>query len=75
MAAAACARVLTGANAARSSEIARAILESVDSLTEAEWDRDLTSAVNPAPGHYSRMAGWVARQKRFPEARNTALLK
>lgn len=64
-----------GDQVVKTNEIARAILDSVDSLTEAEWDRDLTSSVNPAPGHYARMAGWVARQKRFPEARNAALLK
>lgn len=56
-------------------EIARALVDQVDSLSESEWDRDLVSSVNPAPGHYRRMAGWVARQTRFPKARNAALKK
>ncbi len=43
----------------------------VDGLSETEhWDRELTSVVTPAPGHWAKMAGWVARQKRFPSARN-----
>ncbi len=64
-----------GDQVVESDEVARAVLEMVESLIEAEWDRDLVSSVNPAPGHYARMAGWVAGQKRFPKARNSALLK
>jgi hypothetical protein len=56
-----------------SNEIAHALVEAAGNLTESEWDRELVSAVNPAPGHYEKMAGWVARQKRFPKARNAAL--
>ncbi|MFD6199046.1 hypothetical protein [Mycobacteroides salmoniphilum] len=26
-----------------------------------EWDRELVSTANPAPGHAKKMAGWVAR--------------
>ncbi|MFI9502907.1 hypothetical protein [Nocardia sp. NPDC052566] len=43
----------------------------VDGLTESdEWDRELTSVVTPVKGHWAKMAGWVARQTRFPKARN-----
>lgn len=61
-----------GDQVVKSEVIARAVLASVDSLTEAEWDRELVSSVNPAPGHYRKMAGWVANQKRFPAARNAS---
>jgi len=50
---------------------AQALVELVDGLSETEhWDRELTSVVTPAPGHWAKMAGWVARQTRFPAARN-----
>ncbi|MBF6354307.1 hypothetical protein IU449_07090 [Nocardia higoensis] len=50
---------------------AHKLVEIVDGLTLGEgWDRELTSVVTPRPGHWSRMAGWVAKQKRFPKARN-----
>ncbi len=50
---------------------AKLLCETVDGLTEAdEWNRELVSAVTPAKGHWAKMAGWVARQKRFPKARN-----
>ncbi|WP_024805365.1 hypothetical protein [Nocardia sp. BMG51109] len=50
---------------------AKALVEAVDGVTETEhWDRDLTSIVTPAKGHWARMAGWVARQARYPKARN-----
>lgn len=50
---------------------AKKLVEMVDGLTEAdEWDRELTSVVTPRAGHWARMAGWVARQHRFPKARN-----
>lgn len=62
-----------GDQVVKSNDIARALVDSVDSLTESEWDRDLVSAVNPAPGHWARMAGWVAGQTAFPKARNAAL--
>ncbi|MEU1431649.1 hypothetical protein ABZ412_31760 [Nocardia sp. NPDC005746] len=52
-------------------ESAKSLVETIDGLTEAdEWDRELISKVTPAKGHWARMAGWVARQKRFPKARN-----
>ncbi|KQU47918.1 hypothetical protein ASG84_07070 [Rhodococcus sp. Leaf278] len=54
--------------------IAKAVVDEFDELTEAEWDRELVSSVNPAPGHYEKMAGWVARQKKFPKARNQAIV-
>ncbi|WP_094026395.1 hypothetical protein [Nocardia cerradoensis] len=50
---------------------AKAVVEAVDGLAETEhWDRDLSSIATPAKGHWARMAGWVARQTRFPKARN-----
>nr|WP_296767067.1 hypothetical protein [Rhodococcus sp. (in: high G+C Gram-positive bacteria)] len=56
-------------------DIAHALVKEAGALTESEWDRELVSSVNPAPGHYRKMAGWVARQTRFPKARNAALEK
>lgn len=51
--------------------IATAAVAAVDQLTEAEgWDRELTTTADPRPGHWAKMAGWVARQVRFPKARN-----
>lgn len=51
--------------------IAKALVEAVDGLTAAEeWDRDLTSRATPRTGHWAKMAGWVARQARYPLARN-----
>ncbi|BAW06431.1 hypothetical protein [Nocardia seriolae] len=50
---------------------AKSLVETVDGLSETEeWDRELISKVTPAKGHWARMAGWVAKQKRFPKARN-----
>ncbi|UFS97562.1 hypothetical protein [Nocardia huaxiensis] len=52
-------------------ESAKALVETVNGLTEAdEWDRELISKVTPAKGHWAKMAGWVAGQKKFPKARN-----
>ncbi|GAB2515965.1 hypothetical protein GCM10027167_18180 [Nocardia heshunensis] len=52
-------------------DAAKTLVETVDGLTEAgEWDRELISKVTPAKGHWAKMAGWVAKQKRFPKARN-----
>ncbi|WP_279105661.1 hypothetical protein [Gordonia paraffinivorans] len=53
---------------------AQAVVDAVDGLEIAEWDRDLTSEVNVRPSHWRKMAGWVARQKRFPKPRNRAIL-
>lgn len=50
---------------------AKELIETVAGLSEAdEWDRELTSIVTPRKGHWAKMAGWVARQTRFPKARN-----
>lgn len=50
---------------------AKAVVEAVPGLSETEhWDRELTSVVTPAPGHWAKMAGWVAHQTKFPKARN-----
>lgn len=41
---------------------ARAAVAAVEGIEAVdEWDRDLVSAANPAPGHWKKMAGWVAR--------------
>ncbi|MBD0021294.1 hypothetical protein GII33_11655 [Gordonia pseudamarae] len=54
---------------------AQAVVDAVDGLEAAEeWDRELISTVTPQKGHYAKMAGWVAGQKRFPKARNTAIV-
>ncbi|WP_067657103.1 hypothetical protein [Nocardia harenae] len=51
--------------------VAAALVERVDGLTAAEeWDRELSSAATPRRGHYAKMAGWVAKQTKFPRARN-----
>ncbi|WP_026917874.1 hypothetical protein [Gordonia shandongensis] len=55
-------------------DTARAVVDAVDGLETAEWDRDLTSAANVKPSHWRTMAGWVARQKHFPKARNRKIL-
>ncbi|MBB5915903.1 hypothetical protein BJY24_004815 [Nocardia transvalensis] len=50
---------------------AKAVVELVDGVSETEhWDRELTSVVTPAKGHWAKMAGWVAHQTRYPKARN-----
>ncbi|AFU03527.1 hypothetical protein O3I_027890 [Nocardia brasiliensis ATCC 700358] len=50
---------------------AKELVATVDGLTEAdEWERELTSIVTPRRSHWAQMAGWVARQTRFPKARN-----
>ncbi|WP_040867466.1 hypothetical protein [Nocardia exalbida] len=52
-------------------DTAKALIETIDGLTEAdEWDRELSSIVTPRKGHWAKMAGWVAKQSRFPKARN-----
>ncbi|MGW4093041.1 hypothetical protein [Nocardia sp. NPDC004750] len=52
-------------------ETAKELVATIDGLTEAdEWDRELTSIVTPRKGHWAKMAGWVAKQARFPKARN-----
>lgn len=43
-------------------------------LSVGEWERTLVSATTVKPSHYRKMAGWVARQSRFPKARNRAAL-
>ncbi|MBE7161405.1 MAG: hypothetical protein INR72_09175 [Williamsia herbipolensis] len=39
---------------------AHAVVDAVEGLTAAEWDRELSAAATPAPGHWRKMAGWVA---------------
>lgn len=55
-------------------DTARAVVDAVPGVEIAEWDRDLTSETTVSPEHYREMAGWVARQKHFPKARNSAIL-
>lgn len=62
-----------GDQVVENNDIAHALVDATAGLTESEWDRELVSSVNPAPGHYRKMAGWVARQTRFPKARTAAL--
>ncbi|WP_137724546.1 hypothetical protein [Prescottella subtropica] len=50
--------------------IANAVVASFDEITVSEWERALVSVVTPRQGHWAKMAGWVANQKRFPKARN-----
>lgn len=53
---------------------ARQVVAAVDGLTESdEWTRELISTATPRVGHWAKMAGWVARQTRFPKARNNAI--
>ncbi|OHT88241.1 hypothetical protein [Mycobacteroides saopaulense] len=41
---------------------AQAAVAAVEGIEVApEWDRELVSTANPAPGHAKKMAGWVAR--------------
>ncbi|MFD6270103.1 hypothetical protein [Nocardia asteroides] len=55
-------------------DTAKALVERVDGLTEAdEWNRELVSVVTPTASHWKKMAGWVANQTRFPKARNWKL--
>lgn len=42
---------------------AHAVIDAIPSVTVSdEWTRELVSTANPAPGHWAKMAGWVARQ-------------
>ncbi|MBM7461040.1 hypothetical protein ACIBED_02900 [Rhodococcus coprophilus] len=59
-----------GDRVAKDLPTARAVVDALPDVTVSEWDRELTSIVNPAPGHWKKMAGWVARQVKFPKARN-----
>ncbi|NUS42860.1 MAG: hypothetical protein HOQ24_04100 [Mycobacteriaceae bacterium] len=50
--------------------VAKALVATVEGLTGTEeWSRELVSAATPERGHWAKMAGWVARQTRFPAAR------
>ncbi|MGU3433202.1 hypothetical protein ACNHUS_09290 [Actinomycetes bacterium M1A6_2h] len=49
---------------------AQNVVDHLDSVEIAEWDRELTSVVTPRKGHFAQMAGWVAKQSKFPKARN-----
>ncbi|MCF8610663.1 hypothetical protein L5G28_10920 [Gordonia sp. HY285] len=55
-------------------DTAAAVVDAVDGLETAEWDRELTSAADVRPAHWRKMAGWVAHQKRFPKPRNRKIL-
>jgi hypothetical protein len=53
---------------------AHRVVAAVDGLAESgEWTRELISTATPRVGHWAKMAGWVARQARFPKARNSAI--
>lgn len=48
---------------------ATAVLEQIEEITVAgEWEREMVAIADPAPGHYAKMAGWVARSSTFPSA-------
>ena len=49
---------------------ANAVVDAVAGLTTSDWDRSLVSIATPRKGHFQKMAGWVAKQTRFPKARN-----
>lgn len=59
-----------GDRVAKDLPTARAIVEEIPDVTVSEWDREVTSIANPQKGHWAKMAGWVARQRKFPKARN-----
>ncbi|WP_285184969.1 hypothetical protein [Rhodococcus sp. MEB041] len=61
---------ILGDRVAGNLRIAHAVVDSLDSVTLGDWDRELTSIVTPRKGHFAQMAGWVARQSHFPKARN-----
>ena len=63
-----------GDRVVRDMATAEAVIDAVEGLEKAEWDRDLTSSARVTPSHWRKMAGWVARQKRFPKARNRKIL-
>ncbi|HNP55998.1 MAG TPA: hypothetical protein PK331_13175 [Gordonia sp. (in: high G+C Gram-positive bacteria)] len=66
---------ILGDRVVRDEATAQAVVEAVDGLTLAdEWNRELVSTATVKPSHWRKMAGWVARQHRFPKARNTAEL-
>ncbi|WP_040773985.1 hypothetical protein, partial [Rhodococcus rhodnii] len=46
---------------------AEAAVNAADHVTTSDgWTRELTSIAEPAPGHWAKMAAWVAHQTRFP---------
>ncbi len=49
---------------------AEAVVAQVDGVTTSGWERSVTSIATPQAGHWQKMAGWVAKQTRFPKARN-----
>ena len=51
-------------------DTARAVIDRFPQITVSEWSRDLVSVATPRAGHWAKMAGWVAKQTRFPKARN-----
>lgn len=59
-----------GDRVAKDLPTARAVVEKLDDITVSDWNREVTSIADPQKGHWAKMAGWVARQTRFPKARN-----
>ncbi|WP_066903709.1 hypothetical protein [Millisia brevis] len=46
-----------------------AVLEQIEEISVVdEWEREMVAKADPAPGHYAKMAGWVARSSKFPSA-------
>lgn len=58
-----------GDEVVRDRDTARAVLARVEAVTVVDaWEREMVAKADPAPGHYAKMAGWVARSSRFPSA-------
>lgn len=53
---------------------ARRIVDGIEGLEVAEWDRDLTAKAAVTPSHWRQMAGWVAGSHRFPKSRNRGIV-
>lgn len=41
-------------------DTAKQIIDQIEGVEIGEWDRELTSVATVRPGHYKKMAGWVA---------------
>lgn len=58
-----------GDEVVRDADTALAVLGQIEEITVVdEWEREMVAKADPAPGHYAKMAGWVARSSKFPSA-------
>lgn len=61
-----------GDEVVRDRDTALAVLARIEEITVTEeWEREMVAKADPAPGHYAKMAGWVARSSRFPSEGDT----